>query len=102
MISSGLCPVAGEALSIVPDYLRSPPLVTPTIARDSSAAHLTSSMSAQIVDAPLALDPETGHEKRLPADQSSFEDEKKYDAPPADAFGDEAHAEVKYKTLKWW
>ena len=31
-------------------------------------------------------------------------DEKKVDETPdvQDAFGDEEHAEVQYKTLKWW
>lgn len=59
----------------------------------------------QTIDPPkYTVDLEDGREERaMPADQVSFEDEKKTGPPPpVDAFGDEEFAEVKYKTLKWW
>ncbi|RJE23334.1 hypothetical protein PHISCL_04320 [Aspergillus sclerotialis] len=62
-------------------------------------------MTHQIVNAPTnTVDLEDGREERtMPADQASFEDEKKIGPQPlVDAFGDEEFAEVKYKTLKWW
>lgn len=62
-------------------------------------------MTPQIVDAPQpTMDVVDDREvKGMPADQASFDAEKKIDPPPAmDVFGDEEFAEVKYKTMKWW
>lgn len=47
---------------------------------------------------PDAVEPKSQREK-----DEDVEDLKAIDnAPEVDAFGDEANAEVKYKTLKWW
>lgn len=61
----------------------------------------------QIVSAPpRGFDLENAQTVDLTAEQRSLDmDEKKIDEIPPymqDAFGDEEHAEIKYKTLKWW
>ncbi|PKY06961.1 hypothetical protein P168DRAFT_230854 [Aspergillus campestris IBT 28561] len=60
----------------------------------------------QIVSAPpRGLDLENAQTVDLAEQRSLDMDEKKIDErPPSmqDAFGDEEHAEIKYKTLKWW
>lgn len=45
-----------------------------------------------------------GREKPSGRDQNAVEEAQKADvlAYPNDAFGNEEHAEVKYKVLKWW
>lgn len=58
-------------------------------------------MTSQIVDIRPAQPAEQAIEK--PEDAQDIEE--KPDPSPSqrqDAFGDEEHAEVKYKVLKWW
>lgn len=61
---------------------------------------MTTSTRPQIVDIePTNTDTDQGW-----ANTDAIESEKKLDQTPQrqDAFGDEEHAEVKYKVLKWW
>lgn len=59
----------------------------------------------QSVDIHPTINPETGRdEKPKPEDIPTAEDVQKADSAPyrQDVFGDEEHAEVKYKVLTWW
>lgn len=44
------------------------------------------------------------HEKTMPENHGSHEEAQKgqVDPYPQDAFGNEEHAEVRYKVLTWW
>lgn len=62
-------------------------------------------LSSQIVDiSPSGSIVSELEEQRNEMSDAIHADEKKIEPTPTrqDAFGDETHAEVKYKVLKWW